>query len=219
MMKGKAEIPVPKELQGRPVHGGYVTPYFVAWYREGKMVHEKTPGAIPHFPTVDVIRATHCRKQNLCWCCGKQLGTFKWFVFGPASAVVRQSVEPPSHRDCAHYAAQVCPFIVNPNRTAGAKPVRPGTVVNPGVSAHHPGVCVLWATRTWTLLNVEPKHGIYWFQPGEPETVEFWREGRKATRQEIQEAFDRSLKMNNIDPKDREYAWRVEFLMRFAPEE
>ena len=214
-------IEVPKTMQARPTYGGYIVPYFVAWYLDNKPCHEKMPGAIPSFVTIDVIRATHCRTQGLCWCCGKMLGAHKWFVFGPASAVAQQSVEPPSHMDCAQYAVQVCPFILNPDRQMRAPklPLKERQEVNPGVATYNPGISVLWATKSYHVVAVSKNKGIYWFEPGEPEVIEFWREGRKATRPEIDAAFDLSLKANSIDPHDREVAWRIEKVMRFAPEE
>lgn len=217
----KRKIEVPDQLKARPVYGGYITPYFVAWYLDGKQVHEKTAGAVPSFVTIDVTRATHCRTQGLCWCCGKMMGAHKWFVFGPGSAVAQQSVEPPSHRDCAQYAVQVCPFMLDPDRAMRAPkaPLKEGQVIDLEMSTHNPGVSVLWATKRYEVVAVNKSHGTYVFEPGEPELIEFWREGRKATRAEIKAAIDHSLKLNGYKATDREVAWRVDKVMRFAPED
>ncbi len=214
-------VEVPKQMQGRPKYGGYIVPYFVAWYLDDKPVNEKVPGAVPSFVTIDIQRATFCRTNNLCWCCGKQLGAHKWFVFGPASAIAQTSVEPPSHAECAHYAVQVCPFILDPDRNMRGPtvPTKLGQAVNPGVSVHNPGVSVLWATKKFEAFKVGRERGVYWYAVGEPEVVEFWRKGKKATRAEVVEAVDASLKVNGYDKADREVAWRIEKVMRFAPEE
>lgn len=216
----KSSVEVPKYLEGRPRFGGYIVPYFVCWYLGREPVHERTPGAVPSFQTVDAVRAIHCRRQRLCWICGKQIGTYKWFVFGPAGVVAQQSVEPPSHMDCAHYAVQVCPFMLNPNKHIRVnRPLRESEQVTPDLSTHNPGVSVLWVTKTFLPVPIDPKNGVYRYDVGEPEMIEYWREGRKATRAEIKAAFNLSLAQNNLDPRDIEIAWRIEKAMRFAPEE
>lgn len=214
-------IEIPKHLRTRPVHGGYVVPYFVAWYVGKEMVDERTPGAKPDFRVTDMRRAVICRQRNMCWICGKQLGSFKWFAFGPSSAVGRISVEPPSHKDCAQYAVRVCPYMLTPGKEMRpVKDLRPSEFTYEDVELHHPGVIVLWATKTSTIQPVDPSRGIYYIVPGEPDVVEFWQAGRKATRAEIKAGIDLVFKNNpQADRNDRDVAWRVEHLMRYAPPE
>lgn len=208
---------LPKYLKARPTYGGYVVPYFVAWYLGDELVDERTPGAKPDFRVVDIRRAAVCRQRNVCWLCGKQLGSFKWFVFGPSSALGRLSVEPPSHKECAHYAVVTCPFMLTPGR-GPRETSRPVEIV-PDMQPTNPGLVVLWSTKTYKLIPRDPPRGIYYYEPGEPHVVEFWREGRKATREEIEQSINHALSYNKLDRNDREVAWRVEHLLRYAPPE
>jgi len=215
-----SKIDIPKHLRGRPVYNGYVVPFFVSWYLpDGSKVNERTPNAKPNFPIIDMDRAQICRKRNACWICGKQLGTYRWFVMGPGSAITRTALEPPSHRDCAKYAVRVCPFMLNPNKQINNNAARNAVVELIGsVPPDNPGVSVLWATKSYDLLPVDPSRGIFYYRPHEPDVVEFWREGRHATRAEIDAAIDRSLARGNATRDDREYSWNVKHLLGFAPD-
>lgn len=210
-------IEVPKHLRSRPTYGGFVVPYFVAWYKGTTQVDEREPGAKPDFKVTDYRRLTICRKQGHCWICGKQLGAFKWFVFGPGSALSRTSVEPPSHRDCAHYAVKICPYMLDNSKQYRHPDLKPGQVLIEG-SSYHPEVSVLWATKGYKTIALDPSRGMYQFEPGEPTFVEFWYEGRVATRAEVEHAIAERLKQANIDPTSRDMAWRVKHLLSFAPE-
>lgn len=210
---------LPKHLRTRPSYGGFIVPYFVAWFVGDEQVDERTPGAKPDFKVTDIRRAGICRQRNVCWICGKQLGSYKWFVFGPGSALGRTSVEPPSHRDCAHYAVQTCPYMLTPG-----KPMQPIRKLRPSEFAYdlndeHPDVAVLWATKTYGLQPIDPSRGLFHYTPGEPDVVEFWQAGRKATRAEIVAAIDKALVRNNVDRNNRDMAWRIEHLLRYAPAE
>lgn len=208
---------LPKYMRTRPTYGGFVVPYFVAWFIGQEQTDERTPEAKPDFRVTDMRRANICRQRNMCWICGKQLGTFKWFVFGPASALGRVSTEPPSHRDCAHYAVQTCPYLLHAGRSlAPLTNVPPDTHVF-DIEPEHPGVSVLWAAKGYDLEPVDPSRGIFYFTPHEPDVVEFWYEGRRATREEITSAIDKAVGNNNLSRDDRDIAWRIEHLMRYAP--
>lgn len=210
---------LPKYMRGRPSFGGYVVPYFVGWFLGDKQVDERTPGAKPDFKVTDLRRANICRQRNVCWICGKQLGSYKWFVFGPSSALGRQSTEPPSHRDCAHYAVATCPYMLNAGRSlAPITKLRPNDYVF-DIEEQHPGVIVLWATKGYDLVPVDPSRGIFYFTPHEPDIVEFWYEGRRATRRQIVLAIDSAVTLSKVDRNDRDTAWRIEHLMRYAPAE
>lgn len=217
------QLQIPDRLRGRPIWNGYPTPYFVCWFRDGKLVPETVEGAVPSFPTTDHSRLVVCRKHNRCWICGQTLGAFKAFVFGPASALARASYEPPSHRDCARYAVQVCPYLINPNfkhATERGHQLRPGERVLPEVQPHNPGLAVLWITRRYGVEARDPSRGIFVFVPGEPEHVELWAHGRKATYKEVAGAMQAAIEVNKMLDKGnvRELAWRVQQLLKFAGE-
>jgi len=219
------EIQVPQRLAGRPRHNGFVIPYFVAFFKEGRQCHEKVEGAVPSFPTTDYSRLLICRKQNRCWICGQGLGAFKAFVFGPASALARSSYEPPSHRDCARYAMQVCPYLTNPNHQHTASQdsykLKPDERVLPDVLPDNPGVSVMWVTRHYTVEVRDASRGICIFIPGEPEFVELWSRARKATYKEAADAIQHAIRKNRMldnQANVRELAWRVQQLLAFAGE-
>jgi hypothetical protein len=100
-----------------------------------------------------------------CWVCGETLGKFYAFVIGPMCMLNRINSEPPSHHECAQYAVQACPFL-------------------------SPGVAVIWTTTKYVPFNAD--NGVL-FRLGDPASVEFWREGRRATRAEVLAAIDAGL--------------------------
>jgi hypothetical protein len=131
--------------------------------------------------------------RGLCWVCGHEIGRIKAFVIGPMCAVNRTSSEPPCHVDCARFSALSCPFLTKPNM--GRVPLEHygGTVetVAGEMCARNPGVTLLWHTKRYTTWNDE-KGGIL-FDIGKPHHVEWYREGRAATRDEVLDSIDGGL--------------------------
>lgn len=155
---------------------GYPVPFFVQWI-DGK----------PDFRVVDGRKLREAVAFKLCWLCGQPLGRVVTYVIGPMCAVNRVSSEPPSHTECADFAARACPFLTRPKaeRREANKPDGLEKAAGFGVD-RNPGVALLWTTR-------EPLHafrahagsqGIL-FRVGEPDSIVFLAEGRPATRQEI----------------------------------
>ncbi len=135
-------------------------------------------------------------RLGLCWICGEPLGAFKTFLLGPMCTINRVSAEPPMHRDCAQYAAQACPFITKPQmrrRDAGL----PDHIVDPpgGFIKRNPGAMCMWTTKGFKV-EVHPKsdgsRGFLFFVD-EPTSMEWLREGRQATREEVLEAIATGL--------------------------
>jgi hypothetical protein len=57
----------------------------------------------------------------------------------------------------------------------------------------NPGVAMLWHTRGYELFRVgEPNPG-YLITMGEPESVDWYAEGRRATREEVMESVESGL--------------------------
>ena len=214
-----SKVALPKNMRGRPAYRGFVVPYFVAWYRGDKMADERDEGAIPSFPTTDQRRATICRKNSMCWVCGKKMGSFRTFVFGPSSAIVRQSIEPPSHRECAIYAAQVCPFMIGGKsiNTKRGENLRSTEVVNEMVATYNPGLAVLWTTKSYDTRAADPTRGIYVYRPDDPVNVQFWHKGHIATRDEVAAAFKGSINASKLydHMPAAEIGWRVAQLMKW----
>lgn len=165
---------LPTDKHGRPV------PWFVAY--------------IDGAPDFRVIRADgigEALKFNLCWICGKQLGKYAAFLIGPMCAVNRVSAEPPSHRDCAQYAAQACPFLATPNMKR-REDLPEGTVEPGGIMLkRNPGVALVWVTRRWHLFR-DPK-GQPLFDIGSPDQTYWYAHGRDATRPEAAESIDTGM--------------------------
>lgn len=181
----RADIPAPPRLmQDLPIDKrGYPIPYFVDWF-DGE----------PEFRAMDQKKFVAAVNKRLCWTCGKPLFGEEVFVIGPMCAVNRISSEPPSHRECAVYAATACPFLSKPHMvrregnypaTAGSKNQPPGIML-----ARNPGVTLLWYTKRHKILQVP--NGVL-FQIGRPFKTEWYREGRTATRAEVQEALDSGI--------------------------
>jgi hypothetical protein len=97
--------PLPPRMRALPISDkGYPVPAFVEWI-DGK----------PDFRVMRADFRLKCVRNNLCWQCGERLSNRLAFVIGPMCAVNRVSSEPPSHRDCALFAASACPFLTLPH--------------------------------------------------------------------------------------------------------
>jgi hypothetical protein len=183
--EARSEVPIPNRMRPLPVNrAGYIVPWFVA--------------SIDGVPDFRVIRPEAIRgavMRDKCWVCGtKMSGPTATFVIGPMCAVNRVSAEPPSHADCARYSVQVCPFLVNPKkrRREGNKPE--GSVNPAGdMISRNPGVSLLWSSRSWSAFRAPGGVDGVLFDVGDPTRVEWWAEGREATRAEILASIDSGL--------------------------
>ena len=172
---------MPLALARRPkTEQGYPVPWFVPFH-DGKwdfrfVRPEKIPEAV---------------NKNLCWTCGESLELPCAFVVGPMCAVNRTSAEPPSHIQCAVYAAKACPFLARPkldrlsNRTELDKT---GSTTAGIMLDRNPGVALVWVTN----------HPVYrlhvrLFDIGDPVRVVWYAHSRKATREEVMESINTGL--------------------------
>lgn len=156
---------------------GYPVPKFVAWV-DGKPDHR----------IVDPKWIPVCVNERRCWLCGEKLGRYMAFVIGPMCAVNRISSEPPSHRECAEFAAKACPFLTRPmaqRREAGL----PEELQMPAglAIARNPGVTLVWVTtgykiRPGPLFHIDEATEALWFA-----------EGRAATRDEVMHSIETGL--------------------------
>jgi len=69
----------------------------------------------------------------------------------------------------------------------------------------NPGVSLLWTSVNYKVFNAG---NGYLFNVGDPKAVEWWREGRRASRAEIMEAIESGLPRlreacNQEQPRDR----------------
>lgn len=176
---------LPKDERGYPV------PWFIAWTGEDGTPTMAGMGK-PDFRVADMRKLEKAIKQWRCWSCGEPMGKHKVFVIGPMCAINRVIAEPPHHRDCAQWSVQACPFLSKPRmRRLGNDDLPDGCVAPAGVGlARNPGAICLWETDRYQI----ERHGNgVLFRLGDPTHVEWWAEGRKATRDEVLHSIDTGL--------------------------
>jgi hypothetical protein len=173
--------PLPDHMKGLPIDDrGYPVPFFVTWV-DGK----------PDFRLLDKEKFVRAVKSKLCSVCGKPLGRFKSFVGGPMNVLQKISGEPPLHHACALFSVRACPFLLLPlskRRTANlpTDKLDLSAVGEDGdvLVDENPGITSIWTCtrfymsatgRTFSLVDV---HSLEWFT-----------EGREATREEIEAAL------------------------------
>jgi hypothetical protein len=189
-LKEQPKMPVTLEERPAKMRGlktderGYPIPWFVG-YVDGK----------PEFRSMDAEKWVRAIRQGLCWVCGNLLGTAKTFVAGPMCGINRTSAEPPCHIECARYSARNCPFLSQPNMirredefTRECEAARPPAGI---ALSRNPGVTLLWQTRHFDVFD-DFKGGKL-ICMGEPFNCEWYREGRIATRAEVEESIASGL--------------------------
>jgi hypothetical protein len=159
---------LPHDRHGRPI------PWFVAVDESGT----------PDFRVVKARAVPLAVNGNLCWICGTHRGRESAFVIGPMCTVNRVSPEPPSHRECAKYAADECPFLSTPNMRRRETGLPADRVDPPGVAImRNPGVTAVWFCTKWRPFET-PDGGVL-FEVGAPSRVSWRACGREATRDEV----------------------------------
>jgi len=172
--------PLPARMQDLPVdERGYPIPEFVSRL-DGKR----------DFRAVSLDHLAKCIRDDVCWVCGQALDALKVFVIGPLPALQGISNEPPSHAECAEFAAKACPFLLLPQ--AKHRPVDSPEVrkMRGAMRGDNPGVCCLYTVRGYAYS--EGPKGVL-FRTGRATQVEWYTLGRKATRDEVLAAIRDSL--------------------------
>ena len=142
----------------------------------------------PDFRIIKRDWLARCVRTGACWICGERLGAFKTFVVGPMCCINRISSEPPSHWECARFAATACPFLSQPLARRREANLPAHHVEAPGVMLpHNPEVTALWVTKYYKLRHVD--NGVL-FAMGDPERVQFWTKGRRASLAEVDKAVE-----------------------------
>lgn len=170
-------LSLPRHLAGRPVFAGYKVPFFVA----------EVDGE-PDFRIADARKVDACLRHDLCWVCGTVLGRHKLFTVGPMCLANRISSEPPMHRDCAEYSVQVCPHISHAKARRREAKLPSNHREPPGhMVRENPGLVVIVETADWMPRRVDDGWLI---DLGERLlNVDWWTEGRRATRAEAEQAL------------------------------
>lgn len=174
--------PVPARMSHLPVDArGYPVPFFVEWI-EGK----------PDFRVADGRKLARCMRENRCWICGEVLGAFKSFVIGPMCAINRTISEPPQHYECSVFSAIACPFMILP-RAKRRESNLPAEAREPGgvMLKRNPGAVAVWTTRHFRVIRDDRNLPLW--RLGEPTHVEWFAEGRTATRAEVEHSINTGL--------------------------
>lgn len=182
--------PLPKRVARLPIdRRGFPTPWFVEWIN-----------GEPDFRVMSAERHVRAVKENRCWICGDVLGKFLVFTVGPMCGINRVSAEPPSHNECAEFAAKACPFLVMPKMVRNEHNIPAGfgpdgkevSPENPGgiMLKRNPGVTLLWTTFSYTIIPVKPS---FLCQMGDPVAVAWYAHGRAATRAEVKHSIETGL--------------------------
>lgn len=184
-------VPLPERMARLPVSpAGFPVPWFVGWLDAAGTATPRGTGT-PDFRAIHpgaIETAVHSR---ICWLCGESLGSRAAFVIGPMCSVNRVSSEPGSHLECATFAARACPFLANPKRERRTDNMPAGRVPPAGIMIpRNPGVALVWTTKRWKPFRAGA--GVL-FELGDPERVEWWAEGRVATRAEVLASIDGGL--------------------------
>lgn len=144
--------PLPPRLAGLPIdERGFPVPYFTL-YINGKPDHR----------AMDMVKHDICRRNGLCWVCGKTLPRGdKFFLVGPVGAMNGISREPPGHRECMDYAARACPHLRNPRAKRRPINVPEGSdafILEEKAILRNPGVIMLVETDEYRT-KVTPSGG------------------------------------------------------------
>lgn len=204
---------LPARMADLPVdERGYPVPWFVEWI-DGK----------PEFRIMDGRKWKRAVIDHRCWVCGNRLGSNVCFVLGPMCGISRTTSEPPCHRECAQWSARSCPFLTRPHMTRRGEEelTEMGAQSIGGIAIkRNPGVTLLWVTRDFEVWRPEP--GLILIQVGDPEEVEWYAEGRPATRAEVEESIRTGLPLLEAEAEKQEGAMedlqrRVAEFERFLP--
>lgn len=185
-MATRALPPAPTRVLALPRdRRGYPVPWFVAWIDSGS-------GREPDFRVIAPGKIDQAITRQLCWICGTRITGNYTFVIGPMCAVNRISAEPPSHRDCAIFAARACPFLARPGMRRRESNI-PDEARNPAgiMIRRNPGVALVWVTKSYRL--VADGRGGTLIEVGKPAATLWYAEGRPATRAEVMASIESGL--------------------------
>lgn len=180
MMSFEALLKAPQRIVRLPRNeAGYPIPWFV---------HVDPLTGKADFRVIGEGKIAKAYNQKLCWICGDHMGKFKTFVIGPMCAVNRISSEPPSHLECAKFAAEICPFLSNPKKEYRETNLPEGHQEAVGIPIkRNPGVTLLWTTLEFRPMKVERG---YLFQLGHPTAIDWMALGKMADRLQVLEALN-----------------------------
>lgn len=184
------DLDMPPAIRSLPISAeGYPVPWFVAWMVDGKAQAKRSIG-VPDFRVIHPDAMVQAHNKQRCWLCGQRRGVWGAFVVGSMCAINRVSSEPPSHLACAEYAVKACPFLTQPRMVRNTKNMLDDGYIAGIPIMRNPGVTAIWVTKSYRVMDTP---GGVLFRLGEPHEVTWWREGRRATREEILASINSGL--------------------------
>jgi hypothetical protein len=144
------DIPMPERLKSRPQWHGYVITYvtFIG------------PDNTPDFKVVDEKKRRECLQRGLCGICGQKLDErVIVFIGGPLCVQHRNFIDPPMHKECALYSAQVCPYLSDADHDyskADPKHLGEGETVHEEYSQtdpHRPDRLAVYYCRSYDMVK------------------------------------------------------------------
>jgi hypothetical protein len=182
--------PIPERMRLLPIDArGYPVPWFVDWIN-----------GVPDFRVMDRRKWWLSIRFGDCWLCGEPVGKWKTFVIGPMCAVNRTTSEPGCHYACAEFAAMACPFMTLPRAQRRNANLPPHQHQGGMPIDRNPGATCLWTTQFFELfdglLEAGPVPGAnpgQLLRLGDPKTVQWYAEGRLATREEVWASIESGL--------------------------
>jgi hypothetical protein len=177
---------VPPRVARLPVSpSGFFVPWFV-WFNDD---------GVPDFRVIAPGKVGKAYRERRCWVCGERTGRHLSFIAGPMCAINRTSAEPPSHHDCAIFAATACPFLSQPKMRRNDKGLPEERSYNEGAIDRNPGVSMVWTTDSYKPFQVGRTDGKtgYLFTMGEPTEVLWFCRGRPADRMEVMESVESGM--------------------------
>jgi hypothetical protein len=165
--------PLPENMKHLPIFRSYPVPAFVHWLENGE----------PEFRILEPGYFVKAIRQSLCWVCGLPFtNRRRAFVIGPMCAINRISAEPPCHVECARFSAIGCPFMSRPHMVRREDNLPDGIHVQEGHVEHNPTVALVYHTRKFKVFNTKTGPLV---EMDEPYDVEWYYQGRRATRDEV----------------------------------
>jgi hypothetical protein len=175
---------LPARLRRLPLdQRGYPVPWFVEWVN-----------GVPEFRAMDPRKFARAIRERRCWVCGDPLGRHLSFVIGPMCAINRTSAEPPCHHECAVWSAQHCPFLSRPHMVRREDEMTAQATKGEAAIMRNPGCAGVWTTGRYRTYKSPGNSATgYLIEMGDPDKVEWFAEGRPATRDEVVRSIDSGL--------------------------
>jgi hypothetical protein len=177
---------MPDRVRRLPIsENGYPTPWFAATVPlTGKR----------DLRIADSAKRALAVKRSLCWVCGGKLGTYKAFVIGPMCVVNRTTSEPACHLECALFSVAACPFLTKPRMRRNDVDLPPEIEEAPGFGImRNPGATCIWVCKKFKVFRVSAKTGEWLIQIGDAVNVEWWAEGKHASREQVEQSINSGL--------------------------